>query len=244
MKKIRVTYFIILLLALLLGAMLLFPEQFETLLAGLFTSKFTQGSRTPLPVLFLEHLEMVVISSAMAIAFGFVLGVFLTTKTGAEFKESLLKLVNLGQTFPSAALLALVVPIVGYGIKGALIALFLYALMPIVYNVVVGIEEVPEDVVEAARGMGMSEWETYRKVKIPLAMNAILGGIRTSTVINISAATLAAAAGAGGLGVLVVNGVKTFDMVLILMGSIPVTLLAVIVELILEEVQKRRVYAQ
>src|SRR5690554_4372265 len=98
----------ILLLVLLLGAMLLFPEGFEEILAGLFTSKFTQGSRTPLPVLFLEHLEMVVISSAMAITFGFVLGVFLTTKTGAEFKESLLKLVNLGQTFPSAALLALV----------------------------------------------------------------------------------------------------------------------------------------
>jgi osmoprotectant transport system permease protein len=151
-------------------------------------------------------------------------------------------LVNLGQAFPSAALLALSVPIVGYGIEGALIALSIYALMPIVYNVVVGIEEVPKDVVEAARGMGMSEFETYKKVKIPLAMNAILGGIRTSTVINISAATLAAAAGAGGLGVLVVNGVKTFDMVLILEGSIPVTLLAVIVELLLEQIQKRVVY--
>ncbi len=75
-------------------------------------------------------------------------------------------------------------------------------------------------------------------------MNAILGGIRTSTVINISAATLAAAAGAGGLGVLVVNGVRTFDMILILMGSIPVTLLAVIVELSLEELQKRTIYTQ
>ena len=151
---------------------------------------------------------------------------------------------SLGQTFPSAALLALVVPVVGYGLKGALIALYLYALMPIVYNVVVGIEEVPESVVEAAKGMGMSEVEIYRKVKIPLAMNAILGGIRTSTVINISAATLAAAAGAGGLGVLVVNGVRTFDMILILMGSIPVTLLAVIVELSLEELQKRTIYIQ
>lgn len=244
MNKIKVTYIIILLLMMLLGAILLFPERFEEILTGVFTRKFTQSSRTPLPVLFLEHLEMVVISSSMAITFGFALGIFLTTSTGAEFKESLLKLVNLGQTFPSAALLALVVPIIGYGIKGALIALFIYALMPIIYNVVVGIEEVPQDVVEAARGMGMSEWETYRKVKIPLAMNAILGGIRTSTVINISAATLAAAAGAGGLGVLVVNGVKTFDMVYILMGSIPVTLLAVIVELVLEQVQKRSVYAQ
>jgi len=233
-----------LLLSVLLLILLLFPKEFEGFLGRYFLSKFPEGSRTPLSQLFIEHMEMVVISSALAISSGIFLGIFLTTKVGAPFKDSLLKLVSLGQTFPSAALLALVVPVVGYGLKGALIALYLYALMPIVYNVVVGIEEVPESVVEAAKGMGMSEAEIYRKVKIPLAMNAILGGIRTSTVINISAATLAAAAGAGGLGVLVVNGVRTFDMILILMGSIPVTLLAVIVELSLEELQKRTIYTQ
>lgn len=233
-----------LLLSILLALLLIFPKEFEGFLGRYFLSKFPEGSRTPLSQLFTEHMEMVVISSALAISSGIFLGIFLTTKVGAPFKDSLLKLVSLGQTFPSAALLALVVPVVGYGLKGALIALYLYALMPIVYNVVVGIEEVPESVVEAAKGMGMSEVEIYRKVKIPLAMNAILGGIRTSTVINISAATLAAAAGAGGLGVLVVNGVRTFDMILILMGSIPVTLLAVIVELSLEELQKRTIYTQ
>lgn len=242
MKRKSIPWLVILMLMILLAAMMVFSRGFEELLGTLFTSKFPAGSRTPLWRLFLEHLEMVVLSSAGAVVFGVILGLFLTTSFGEEFKASLLKLVNLGQTFPSAALLALVVPVVGYGIKGALIALFIYALMPIVYNVVVGIEEVPQDVVEAARGMGMTEWEAYRKVKIPLALSAILGGIRTSTVINISAATLAAAAGAGGLGVLVVNGVKTFDMVLILMGSIPVTLLAVIVELILEQIQKKVVY--
>lgn len=233
-----------LLLSVLLALLLIFPKEFEGFLGRYFLSKFPEGSRTPLSQLFTEHMEMVVISSALAISSGIFLGIFLTTKVGAPFKDSLLKLVSLGQTFPSAALLALVVPVVGYGLKGALIALYLYALMPIVYNVVVGIEEVPESIVEAAKGMGMSEVEIYRKVKIPLAMNAILGGIRTSTVINISAATLAAAAGAGGLGVLVVNGVRTFDMILILMGSIPVTLLAVIVELSLEELQKRTIYIQ
>lgn len=233
-----------LLLSVLLALLLIFPKEFEGFLGRYFLSKFPEGSRTPLSQLFTEHMEMVVISSALAISSGIFLGIFLTTKVGVPFKDSLLKLVSLGQTFPSAALLALVVPVVGYGLKGALIALYLYALMPIVYNVVVGIEEVPESVVEAAKGMGMSEVEIYRKVKIPLAMNAILGGIRTSTVINISAATLAAAAGAGGLGVLVVNGVRTFDMILILMGSIPVTLLAVIVELSLEELQKRTIYIQ
>lgn len=242
MKKNNGAYLIIFLLILVLAAMIIFSNGFEGLLNNAFSSKFPSGSRTPLYILFWQHMQMVVISSFIAISLGLAIGIFVTTSVGEEFKTSLLKLVNLGQTFPSAALLALAVPVVGYGIEGALIALSIYALMPIVYNVVVGIEEVPKDVVEAARGMGMSEFETYKKVKIPLAMGAILGGIRTSTVINISAATLAAAAGAGGLGALVVNGVKTFDMVLILEGSIPVTLLAVIVELLLEQIQKKMVY--
>ncbi|NLB19770.1 MAG: ABC transporter permease [Clostridium sp.] len=242
MKKINGAYLVIVILIVVLASMIIFSGTFEDILNRVFSSKFPSGSRTPLLVLFWQHIQMVAISSLIAVSLGLTIGIFVTTSMGEEFKSSLLKLVNLGQTFPSAALLALAVPIVGYGIEGALIALSIYALMPIVYNVVVGIEEVPKDVVEAARGMGMSEFETYKKVKIPLAMNAILGGIRTSTVINISAATLAAAAGAGGLGVLVVNGVKTFDTVLILEGSIPVTLLAVIVELVLEQVQKKVVY--
>ena len=242
MKKINKTLLSSIILFIILILLLLYSKGFEGVLNQLFSTKFPSGSRTALHVLFLEHLRMVVISSIIAIVTGFVLGVFVTTKFGLVFKDSLLKLVNLGQAFPSAALLALVIPIVGYGIEGALFALSIYSLMPIVYNVVTGIEEVPKDILEAAKGMGMTERETYMKVKLPLAMNAILGGIRTSVVINISAATLAAAAGAGGLGVLVVNGVKTFDMVLILEGSIPVTLLAIIAELVLKDAQRRIIF--
>ena len=111
--------------------------------------------------------------------------------------------------------------------------------LPIVYNTVIGIEEVSRDVVEAARGMGMNNYMIYRKIKIPLASKVILGGIRTSTVINISAATLAAAVGAGGLGVPLVNGVRTFDIILILQGAIPVTLLAIITELSIKNIEHR-----
>lgn len=242
MRKINKTLVGSMILSIILLLLLIFSKSFEGILNELFSTKFPSGSRTPLRVLFLEHLKMVLISSLIAIISGFFLGVFVTTKYGRIFKDSLLKLVNLGQAFPSAALLALVIPMVGYGIEGALFALSIYSLMPIVYNVVTGIEEVPKDILEAAKGMGMTEAETYVKVKLPLAMNAILGGIRTSVVINISAATLAAAAGAGGLGVLVVNGVKTFDMVLILEGSIPVTLLAIIAELFLKDAQRRIVF--
>lgn len=229
-------------LAGILFLIVLYSQGFETILYKFFSSKSTEGSRTLLYVYFMEHIWMVLLSSLLAVTIGTTLGIFVTTTVGQEFKTLLLKAVNLGQAFPSPALLALTVPILGYGIKGALIALVVYALMPITYNVIVGIEEVPKDIIDAAKGMGMTEAEIYIKVKIPLALNVMLGGIRTALVINISAATLAAAVGAGGLGVLVVNGVRTFDMVLILEGAIPVTLLAIIVELLLKVLQEKLIW--
>lgn len=242
MKTSKKGFIVAAILAILLAVIVMNSKAFETILYRFFSSKSTEGSRTPMLVYFKEHIWMVLISSAIAVTLGTVLGVFVTTSHGKEFKELLLKTVNLGQAFPSPALLALTVPILGYGIKGALIALVVYALMPITYNVVTGLEEVPDDMIDAAKGMGMTEAEIYLKVKIPLALNVILGGIRTALVINISAATLAAAVGAGGLGVLVVNGVRTFDMVLILEGAIPVTLLAIIVELLLKELQQKLIW--
>ncbi|NLC65447.1 MAG: ABC transporter permease [Clostridium sp.] len=231
------------LLTIVLGSIVIYSKKFEEILYKYFSAKSTAGSRTPLSVYFLEHIWMVLLSSLIAVSLGLILGIFVTTNYGREFKELLLKTVNLGQSFPSPALLALAVPILGYGIEGALIALVVYALMPIIYNVVIGIEEVPKDIIDAAKGMGMTEFEIYIKIKIPLAFNVILGGIRTALVINISAATLAAAVGAGGLGVLVVNGVRTLDMVLILEGAIPVTLLAIIVELLLKELEESLIWA-
>ncbi len=242
MKKNRRGLIVAALLAIVLAIIVIYSKGFEDILYKYFSSKSTSGSRTPLVVYFVEHVWMVLLSSIIAVTLGTILGIFVTTNYGREFKEILLKTINLGQAFPSPALLALTVPILGYGIIGALIALVVYALMPIIYNVVIGIEEVPEDIIDAAKGMGMTDVEIYIKVKIPLALNVILGGIRTALVINISAATLAAAVGAGGLGVLVVNGVRTFDMVLILEGAIPVTLLAIIVELLLKELQGELVW--
>lgn len=229
-------------LSIVLGVLVIYSKAFEAFLYGLFGSKSTEGSRTPLMVYFIEHIWMVLLSSLIAVTLGIILGIFVTTDFGREYKELLLKTVSLGQSFPSPALLALAVPILGYGIEGALVALVVYALMPIVYNVVIGIDEVAKDIVDAAKGMGMTEFEVYLKVKIPLSLNVILGGIRTALVINISATTLAAAVGAGGLGVLVVNGVRTFDMVLILEGAIPVTILAIIVELLLKHLQENLIY--
>lgn len=237
MKENKKEIIAIFILAILLLVLIIYSKKFEEVLNLVFSSKNTGASRTPLSTYFIEHIWMVFLSSMIAIVIGLTLGIFVTTSYGAEFKELLLKIASFGQSFPSPALLALTVPILGYGIEGALIALVVYALMPIIYNVVIGIEEVPENVIDAAKGMGMTEFEIYLNVKIPLALNVILGGIRTALVINISAATLTAAIGAGGLGVLVVNGVRTFDMVMILQASIPVTLLAIIVDLTLKQIR-------
>ena len=230
---------VILFITIILLVIIFYPQGFERFLSLLVSRKSNTISRTPLYIYFFQHLQMVIISSLIAIVVGVTLGIFITTEKGEVYKDILLKLVNLGQAFPSPAILALMVPVLGYGLKGALIALVIYAFMPIVYNTVIGIEEVSRDVVEAARGMGMNNYMIYRKIKIPLASKVILGGIRTSTVINISAATLAAAVGAGGLGVPLVNGVRTFDMILILQGAIPVTLLAIITELSIKNIEHR-----
>ncbi len=230
---------VILFIIIILLVIIFYPQGFERFLSLLVSRKSNTTSRTPLYIYFFQHLQMVIISSLIAIVVGVTLGIFITTDKGEVYKDIFLKLVNLGQAFPSPAILALMVPVLGYGLKGALIALVIYAFMPIVYNTVIGIEEVSRDVVEAARGMGMNNYMIYRKIKIPLASKVILGGIRTSTVINISAATLAAAVGAGGLGVPLVNGVRTFDMILILQGAIPVTLLAIITELSIKNIEHR-----
>ena len=230
---------VMLVISIILLYIVFYSEGFEELLSLLLSRKTNTISRTPLYIYFFQHLQMVIISSFIAIIVGVSLGIFITTEKGEEYKDIFLKLVNIGQAFPSPALLALMVPVLGYGLRGALIALVLYAFMPIIYNTVIGIEQVSVDVVEAAKGMGMNNYMIYKKIKIPLATKVILGGIRTATIINISAATLAAAVGAGGLGVPVVNGVRTFDMILILQGAIPVTLLAIITELALKKLELR-----
>jgi osmoprotectant transport system permease protein len=242
MRRINASRFFILFLTLVLILMLVYSREFEILMYQIFRTKTQTGSRTQLYVLFKDHLYMVVVSSIIAILLGLAIGIFISSRYGQEFRDGFEKLVNLGQAFPSAALLALVVPIVGYGSDGALIALVVYALMPIVYNTSAGLRGVDQSVIEAAKGMGMKEIQVFTKVRFPLALPVILAGIRTALVINISAATLAAAVGAGGLGVLVVNGVKSFDMVLILEGAIPVSLLAIIADLIFTEAEKKLNY--
>jgi osmoprotectant transport system permease protein len=142
------------------------------------------------------------------------------------------------QTVPSIALLAFMLPLFGIGAKPAIVALFLYGLLPILRNTVTGLRGVDAQVAEVALGLGMTPWQLLRQVELPLAAPVIFAGVRTSTVINIGTATLAAFIGAGGLGEPIVTGLTVTDMNLILSGALPAALLAIVVDACLASVER------
>ena len=173
-----------------------------------------------------EHLWLVAVSTAIAIGVGIPVGLVLTRR--ASLKRPVLAVANVLQTVPSLALFALLIPLrhVGIGWRPAVIALFLYALLPIIRNTVTGIEGVDRSVREAAVAMGMTDGQVLRQVELPLAAPVILAGVRVATVISVGIATIAAFIGAGGLGVYIQRGLRQYDNNLLLAGAIPAALLA------------------
>jgi osmoprotectant transport system permease protein len=157
--------------------------------------------------------------------------------------RSLLYVTGLIQTVPALALLALLVPLVGLGQVPAIIALFLYSLLPIVRNTLTGIFNVDPLLKEVATGMGLTPRQQLWQVELPLAAPTILAGIKTAAIISIGTATLAAFVGAGGLGEPISTGLTLNDHHLILMGAIPAALLAIIVELLFEAIERATIPA-
>ena len=145
---------------------------------------------------------------------------------------------NVLQTIPSLALLALMIPLgLGIGRKPALIALFLYSLLPILRNTYIGIRSVDDSIKEAATGMGMTYFQRLYMVELPIALPVIIGGIRTATIIIIGTATLAAMIGGGGLGDFIITGLGMVRDELILLGAIPAALLALLADFLLGKLE-------
>ncbi|MCJ7501239.1 ABC transporter permease, partial [bacterium] len=184
----------------------------------------------PFSQLVLEHGILVLVSSGLATILGLAAGIAVTRSWGREFLPAVSALASMGQTFPPVAVLAIAVPVVGFGFKPTIIALFLYGLLPVLRNTITGIDTVASDVLEAAYGMGMTPFQVLRRVEIPLAMPVILAGIRISTVINIGTATLGATIGAGGLGKPIIAGLIADNPAFVLEGAILVGLFAIIVD--------------
>ncbi|MDQ3683983.1 MAG: ABC transporter permease/substrate-binding protein [Acidobacteriota bacterium] len=182
-------------------------------------------------VLTREHFILVVISITLAIGIAVPVGILLTRR--AAFKRPTLALAGILQTVPSLALFGLLIPlpfIGGIGARTAIVALVLYALLPVLRNTVTGIEGVDRNVREAAVAMGMTDWQILRQVELPLASSVILAGVRVATVISVGVATIAAAIGAGGLGTYIFRGLRMNDNNLILAGAVPAALMALVAD--------------
>lgn len=184
----------------------------------------------------LQHIGLTFISLLFAVIIGVPLGIFISRKR--KFSAPVLGFTNILQTIPSIALLGFMIPLLGIGPVPAIVALFLYALLPIVRNTFTGITEVDKTVVESAKGMGMTSNQILRKVELPLSMPVILAGIRTATVINVGVATLASYIGAGGLGEFIFGGIALNNTNMILAGAIPAALLAIFFDFVLSRIQK------
>ena len=188
----------------------------------------------------LQHLSLVVISTGAAIAIGVPLGILVSRRPA--WQRPVLGVANVLQTIPSLALFGLLIPVLGIGAWTATVALVVYALLPIVRNTYAGITGVDPGVREAARGMGMTHAELLRYVELPLAAGVILTGVRVATVVSVGIATIAAAIGAGGLGVYIFRGVAMVDDRLILAGAVPAALLALVLDALLGLAQRRLVW--
>lgn len=185
--------------------------------------------------LFLDHLRISLISIFIAIAIGFALGILISEYHRAS--KTVISIVNFIYTIPSISLLGLLIPLSGIGNTTAVIALSVYALMPMVKNTYTGLRNVNALLVEAAAGMGSTRWQILYKVKIPLAMPVILVGIRNMAVMVISLAGIASFIGAGGLGVAIYRGITTNNQAMTLAGSILIAAFAIAVDLVIGSVE-------
>ncbi|PTI40957.1 glycine/betaine ABC transporter permease, partial [Staphylococcus succinus] len=183
-----------------------------------------------------EHIQISFLALLIAAFIGVPLGILLT-KT-RKVSEIVMNIAAILQTIPSLALLGLMIPLFGIGKVPAVIALVVYALLPILRNTYTGISEVDSSLVEAAKGIGMKPGRRLAKVELPIAMPVIMAGLRTAMVLIIGTATLAALIGAGGLGDLILLGIDRNDSSLILIGAIPAALLAIVFDLVLRYMQK------
>ncbi|GLB60290.1 ABC transporter permease [Cytobacillus sp. NCCP-133] len=190
----------------------------------------------------LEHIQLVGLSVIIAIAIGLPLGIYLTTNE--ELAETVLQVANVIMTVPSIALFGIMIPILsiinhGIGFVPAVIALILYSQLPIIRNTYVAINNVDPHIRDAANGLGMSTMQRLLRVEIPNALPIIMAGVRQAVVMNIGIGAIAAFIGAGGLGVLINQGISRSNTTMVLTGAIAISILAIVADGLLGILQKR-----
>ncbi|WP_249023029.1 MULTISPECIES: ABC transporter permease [Kluyvera] len=187
----------------------------------------------------LAHGKLVVISSLAAVVIGVGAGVLVTRPEGREFRPLVETLAAMGQTFPPVAVLALAVPVMGFGEQPAIVALILYGILPVLQGTLAGLASVPVGALSVAEGMGMTGGQRLWKVELPLAAPVIVAGIRTSVIVNIGTATIASTVGANTLGTPIIIGLSGFNTAYVVQGAILVALAAIIVDRAFERLSLR-----
>lgn len=196
-------------------------------------------ARAEFYVLLGRHLLVVGVAAAVTIVVGVLAGIVVTREWGRDFLPLVGQLASLGQTFPPVAVLALAVPVLGFGTLPIMVALMLYGLLPIVRNTLTGLQEVDADIITSAHAMGMTPTQTLRQVELPLAAPVILAGIRTSVTINIATAALGATVGASNLGDPIIAGIVNGNMAYVVQGALTIALLALTVDSLFELLQRK-----
>lgn len=216
--------------ALFLAGFLLSPDSFAPLFAPLTRNNapaiYTQ---TSLLRLTLSHLALVGVAVAASVVVAVGLGVLVTRPAGREFLPLARTITAVGQTFPPVAVLALAVPMMGFGTAPTLVALFLYGLLPVFENTLTGLTTLPPAVTEAARGTGLTRWQRLVQVELPLALPVILSGIRLTTVISLATATIGSTVAAKTLGEVIIAGLLSANTAFVVQGGLVVGLLAILI---------------
>jgi osmoprotectant transport system permease protein len=186
----------------------------------------------------LAHLFLVITASLLAIVIGIGSGVLVTRRAGRAFRPLMETIVAAGQTIPPVAVLAIAVPVMGFGAWPAVVALLLYGLLPILQGTLAGIDSVPASSREIAIGVGMSIWQRLWQIELALAAPVIIAGIRTSVIINIGTAAIASTVGAKSLGSPVIIGLSGFNTAYVIQGALLVALLAIVSDRLFERLQR------
>ena len=187
-----------------------------------------------------KHIYLSVFSVFIAVMIGIPLGILISREP--RLSKPIIGVANVIQAVPSLALLGFLIPFIGIGSTPAIVMVVLYSLLPIVKNTFTGLTNIDSDILEAARGIGLTKSQTMRKIQLPLAFPVIMAGIRISAVTAVGLMTIAAFIGAGGLGYLVFSGIQTVDNNMILAGAIPAGILALVIDFIVGKLERKLSY--
>jgi osmoprotectant transport system permease protein len=183
------------------------------------------------------HLLLVFVPVLAAVVIVMPLGILVTRPRFNRLAPGVIGVGNVGQSLPSLAVIAIMVPLIGFGLQSAFIALFIYGLLPILRNSYAGMNNIDAAIIESARGMGMNRWQVMRKIELPLARPVIMTGIRISTIVTVGTAELAALIGVHSLGWITLAGVVAGEPLIIIQGAAPTAFLAIVLGYLLERIE-------